>query len=151
MNMNPMTLILIARTVTIDDPPVDGTIAYVQVSSESERKAGFHVGFTAPDGFESYARDLVAGLTEDATSDYPDDPTLPHLFMPRYELVGVDGLPGVECAWLTFLLTPLSEDGMAIETVSPDWLSDDARRGMHTILGVLRTAAVMTLPEEGES
>lgn len=127
---------LVARDVQADEPLLEHTLAYAQVESESERTCGFHVGFVAPE-----ARTMVADLLADIVADRPDDPNMDHLFMPRYELTVMDGMPDVECMHASIRLTPMGDGGTVVETGVPVWLDDAAANAAGTILHVMCEAA----------
>lgn len=122
-----MRLYLLARDVGPDAPPLDASIAYADVTGVD----------TETIRFDLHAREEAGpllGMLSGLADEMGDDPTLPHSFLPRYELSVAD--PDMECAF--HLISATFDDGhLFVESGSPDWLDEAHARGAAALLAAL--------------
>lgn len=120
-----MRLYLLARDVEPDAPPLDASIAYADVAGVD----------TETIRFDLHAREEAGpllGMLSGLAGEMGDDPTLPHSFLPRYEL-SVARDPDMECAF--HLISATFDDGhLFVESGSPDWLDEAHARGAASLL-----------------
>ena len=122
-----MRLYLLARDVGPDAPPLDASIAYADVTGVD----------TETIRFDLHAREEAGpllGMLSGLADEMGDDPTLPHSFLPRYELSVAD--PDMECAF--HLISATFDDGhLFVESGSPDWPDEAQARGAAALLAAL--------------
>ncbi|KAA8828102.1 hypothetical protein [Bifidobacterium myosotis] len=135
----PLRLAVVMRDVEPDANPLPGAIATVDVMDAGERGTAMTVGM-APD-----ARRLLVGIGVNPFRTPKGD--VRGGLMPRYELVGRDTLPSIECAAAFLTLTPMpTPDGkrigsVAVEAGMPVWLSAKAAAGVAAAMGAAVAAA----------
>ncbi|MBT1164971.1 hypothetical protein [Bifidobacterium felsineum] len=134
--MESLQVALVARSVEPDADPLPGSLAVADVDTNPDGTgARFNVRLS------DRGKALLGMLDPD---DYPMDESEGHWMAPRYELV--EGVPDLLCAWLSLSFTPLpGEDGavagMAVESGSMSWLTDDAARGATVAFRIMVAAA----------